>query len=266
MPAAQDAGSDRARCSAERFRQADLMRLSTRTSFGPPSPVRRAVLGAVAALAYSFPNAPAFASAALCERGRRQSPIDIDAPTKSALPPLRFDYRAGPLRLVNDGHTVRVRCANGSELGIGRDRYALQQFHFHLPGGDRIAGEDFALGMHFTHKSGSGQLLALVLLFRLGAESAAMAALLPHLPERGLPERTVAGQAVNPAAWLPAQHGYYAYDGSLTGAPCTEGVRWVVLKQPLELSAAQLARLTTLIPNNARPVQPRNGRAILESD
>jgi carbonic anhydrase len=211
-------------------------------------------------------GAPGPANAGLCEQGRRQSPINIVAPTRQALPPLQFDYRAAPLRLVNDGHTVRVRFANGSQVSVGRERYTLQQFHFHLPGGDRIGGEDFPMGMHFTHKSRSGQLMALVLLFRVGAQHPALAALLPHLPERGRPEQTVARQTVNAAAWLPPQHGYYAYDGSLTGPPCTEGVRWLVMKQPLELSAEQLARLKSLIPNNARPVQPLNGRQVLESE
>ena len=206
------------------------------------------------------------AHAGLCEQGRRQSPIDIVAPQRMALPPLQFDYRAAPLRLVNDGHTVRVRFANGSRLVVGKERCMLQQFHFHLPGGDRIGGEAFAMGMHFTHKSPSGQLMTLVLLFRVGAENPALAALLPHLSAPGEPEHTVAHQMVDAAAWLPAQRGYFVYDGSLTGPPCTEGVRWMVMKQPLQLSAAQLARLKSLIPDNARPVQPLNGRRILESE
>lgn len=211
-------------------------------------------------------GAHAEAHAGLCEQGRRQSPIDIVEPQRATLPVLQFEYRAAPLRLVNDGHTVRVRFGNGSRLVAGNDRYTLQQFHFHLPGGDRIAGEEFAMGMHFTHKSPSGQLVTLVLLFRVGSENAALAALLPHLPAPGEPEHTVAGQTADAAEWLPARRGYFAYDGSLTAPPCTEGVRWLVLKQAQQLSAGQLARLKALIPDNARAVQPLHGRRILESD
>ena len=206
------------------------------------------------------------AGAGLCDTGRRQSPIDIVAPTRTALPALQFDYRAAPLRLVNDGHTVRVRFANGSRLTAGRESYTLQQFHFHLPAGERIAGEAFAMAMHFTHKSRSGQLMALVLLFRLGADNPQLAALLPQLPGPGQPEKRLAGQTLNAVDWLPAQHGYYSYEGSLTGPPCTEGVRWLVLKQALELSPAQLARLQALIPRHARPVQALNGRRVFESE
>ena len=211
-------------------------------------------------------GAHAEAHAGLCEQGRRQSPIDIVEPQRAALPVLQFEYRAAPLRLVNDGHTVRVRFGNGSRLVAGNDRYTLQQFHFHLPGGDRIAGEEFAMGMHFTHKSPSGQLMTLVLLFRVGSENSALATLLPHLPAPDEPEHTVAGQTADAAEWLPARRGYFAYDGSLTAPPCTEGVRWLVLKQAQQLSAGQLARLKALIPDNARAVQPLHGRRILESD
>ncbi|MEI8327468.1 MAG: carbonic anhydrase family protein [Betaproteobacteria bacterium] len=225
----------------------------------------RAACCALAALPLLAQAAPAKPHVDLCERGQRQSPIDITATKQQALAPLQFDYRAAPLRIVNDGHTVRVRFANGSRLLIGRESLTLQQFHFHVTGGDRVRGEDFAMAMHFLHKSSAGQLVSLVVLFRLGAENAALAALLPSMPPRGQAERVVPALPVDPAQMLPREHGYYAYDGSLTAPPCTEGVRWIVLKTPLELSAAQVARLKQLFPNNARPVQPLNGRVVSES-
>lgn len=202
---------------------------------------------------------------AQCERGQRQSPIDIVAPQRSDLPVLQFQYRPAPLHLVNDGHTVRVRLANGSHLLMGRDKLTLRQFHFHIPGGDRLQGEEFPLAMHFLHKSQAGRLVSLVVLFRQGAENPALAALLPHMPAPGSGEQARAGVSVDPAALLPAGHGYYAYEGSETAPPCTEGVLWLVMKQPQELSAAQLARLGQLFPHNARPVQPLHGRVISAS-
>jgi carbonic anhydrase len=225
----------------------------------------RAACCALAALPLMVQASPAKPHGDLCERGQHQSPIDIVATQRQALPPLQFDYHPAPLRIVNDGHTVRVRFANGSRLLIGRESLALQQFHFHVTGGDRVRGEDFAMAMHFLHKSSAGQLVSLVVLFRLGAESAALAALMPSMPPRGKTEQVVPALQVDPALLLPQEHGYYAYDGSLTAPPCTEGVRWLVMKSPLELSAAQVARLKQLFPNNARPVQPLNGRVVSES-
>lgn len=50
--------------------------------------------------------------------------------------------------------------------------------------------------------------------------------------------------------------------GSLTTPPCNEEVSWQVLKQPVELSKAQLQAFRRLYPMNARPVQPLNGRTL----
>ena len=194
--------------------------------------------------------------------GPAQSQVDIVATTAAALPSLEFDYRPAPLRIVNDGHTVRVRLARGSRLRVGTQTLALSQFHFHVPGGDRIRGEDFPVAMHFLHKSASSQLVVLVVLFRLGAENEALAALLPRMPSRGEPERVVTQATADPGALIPSDRGYYAYDGSETAPPCTEGVRWLVMKQQLALSVAQLDTLKSLFPANARPVQPLNGRAV----
>jgi carbonic anhydrase len=222
-------------------------------------------IAAIVALCALVVPAACAAKPDLCAHGRRQSPIDIVAPTRVALPALAFDYRSASLRIVNDGHTVRVRFANGSRLSIGRQAATLQQFHFHLPGGDRIRGEEFPMGMHFLHKSTAGQLMAVVVLFRRGAENPALAALLPHMPLAGTAERSVPDGAANALGLIPPEHGYYAYDGSETAPPCTEGVRWLVMKQPLEMSTAQVDALRRLFPSNARAVQPINGRVVQES-
>ena len=147
-------------------------------------------------------GATAFAST--CDSGLRQSPIDITTTTRQQLPDLSFDYRTVPLKLADDGHTVRVRFAPGNQLHIGSQRYTLQQFHFHTPGGDRIAGENFLMAAHLLHKSSSGQLLALVVLFRVGAENPLLESLLPLIPARADGDHTLPGKTVDARALLPA--------------------------------------------------------------
>jgi carbonic anhydrase len=225
------------------------------------------VRGASAWLAWVLLVAPELASAenALCQTGRRQSPIDVVAPARQKLPALEFHYRPTALRIANDGHTARARFANGSQLMIGKETFTLQQFHFHTPGGDRIGGEEFSMAAHLLHKSKSGQLLALVVLFRQGAENPALAALWPHLPAHVDGDHTVANATADASDLLPVSHAYYRYQGSLTASPCTEGVTWLVMKQPLTLSAAQLAFWRTRFADNIRGPQSLLGRIVQES-
>jgi carbonic anhydrase len=52
--------------------------------------------------------------------------------------------------------------------------------------------------------------------------------------------------------------------GSLTEPPCTEGVRWIVMRTPVQMSRNQLETFGRLYEMNARPIQPVNGRLIKE--
>jgi carbonic anhydrase len=208
------------------------------------------------------------AHAAICDTGRRQSPIDIPAQAASRpkQPAMLTSYQPAPLRLANDGHTLRVRFAKAGELVLGHERYALQQFHFHTPGGDKLNGEAFEFAAHILHKGASGQLLAIVVPFRIGAESPLLAQVLPHIPPKVNGDHVIDKVQVNVDDLLPRKRSYYRYSGSLTDAPCTENVEWLVMKEPLTLSKAQLATWRSHFKDNMRGVNPLNGRPVLESD
>lgn len=70
---------------------------------------------------------------------------------------------------------------------------------------------------------------------------------------------------INPARLLPESAQYYTFMGSLTTPPCTEGVTWIVMKQPVQVSDEQIRIFSRLYRNNARPVQAANERLIKES-
>jgi carbonic anhydrase len=58
---------------------------------------------------------------------------------------------------------------------------------------------------------------------------------------------------------------YYRYNGSLTSPPCTEGVRWFIMNNPLKISKVHYLRFKqALKKNNNRPVQALNARIILK--
>ena len=57
---------------------------------------------------------------------------------------------------------------------------------------------------------------------------------------------------------------YYRYSGSLTTPPCTENVRWFVMKSIHTVSAKQRDQFVELIGEDARGLQPLNSRVVLE--
>jgi carbonic anhydrase len=209
---------------------------------------------------------PAYAA---CNRGREQSPVDIRGAHPADLPPLVFAYVVEPVRyVINNAHTIRVDYhdapGTGSALLVDGKRYQLTQFHFHRPSEELINGRRYAMVVHLMHAAADGEVAGVAVLVTAGKSSPAIGQLWKHLPQ-GEGQLAVPDLSINPSDLLPRARGYYAYTGSVTAPPCTEGVKWFVLKQPVELSAAQIAAFARLYPNDVRPPQPLNGRVVLES-
>jgi len=204
---------------------------------------------------------------ATCANGKRQSPIDIRDGARLALEPIRFDYKAAPLRIVDSGHTVQVNYAEGSSIVVAGERFELMQFHFHKPAEERIDGRAYDMVAHLVHRSLDGRLAVVAVLFEAGEQpNAFIDALWPHLPLEAGREVMPADVAIDINAMLPEARSYYTYMGSLTTPPCSEGVLWLVLKAPVPVSREQVGVFGRLYAMNARPVQPANGRLIKESN
>ena len=202
---------------------------------------------------------PAFAT---CELGKLQSPIDIRGAKAAALPPIRFDYRAGKPSIVDNGHTIQVNLAPGSAIEVGSERYEMRQFHFHKPSEEKIDGQAHDMVVHLVHRDAAGNLAVVAVLLDRGGENPLLAALWQHLPKTKAQEVRL-DLDLDTTALLPAERGYYTFLGSLTTPPCSENVRWFVLKRPTTLGESQLATFGKLYESNARPVQPLHDREIL---
>ncbi len=202
---------------------------------------------------------------ATCSGGKRQSPIDIRDGIKVALDPVQFDYQLATFRVIDNGHTVQVNVAPGSGLEVMGQRYELQQFHFHRPSEERIDGRQFDMVVHLVHKSLEGRLAVVAVLLERGAVQPLLQQVWANLPlERGDEVRARGTLDLNQL--LPTERGYFTYMGSLTTPPCSEGVLWLVLKQPVQVSPDQIAIFARLYPMNARPIQSASGRLIKESN
>ena len=95
-----------------------------------------------------------------------------------------------------------------------------------------------------------------------GAANAAIAPVLEDPPDRE-GEETEPATVIDADGLLPDVRLTYRYDGSLTTPPCSEGVRWMVMTEPVTWSAEQLATFTDLYDGSNRPVQPLGDRVEL---
>lgn len=209
---------------------------------------------------------------ATCGNGKAQSPIDIKASAVSKLPEIALQFKPADLKIihsehqadgVNNGHTIQVNYSDGDTLTIGDQKYALVQYHFHGPSEHTVNGKHFPMEMHLVHQSSDKKLAVLGVFIAEGAKTnAAFEPIWANLPKTKGAETHYGNIKVDVNQMLPASRTTYRYDGSLTTPPCSEGVKWIVFTDPIELSAAQIGKFKELIKSNNRPTQPLNGRAI----
>jgi carbonic anhydrase len=225
------------------------------------------------------------------EVGTRQTPVNIETAkaTPAFLSDLRFTYADTAFEVENTGHVIEVMYETGSSLsfasrsnGIGvctlqaaessADSYQLVQFHFHAPSEHTIDGNSYDLELHLVHQNSLGELAVVGVLFSKGTDPTPLLDdLMLNAPTKE-GSTTVGTRRINISQLLPADRTYYSYSGSLTTPPCSEGVRWFVMKTPLAVSPFALNRIHSLIsgfegyegfPNNNRPTMPLNGRSVL---
>jgi carbonic anhydrase len=203
---------------------------------------------------------------ATCRAGQTQSPIDVRGAKSVELPPIQFDYQPSPLHIVNNGHTIQVNYAPGSSITVGDQTYQLVQFHFHHPSEERVDGKRFDMVAHLVHATSSGAFAVVAVLFVTEeANQPFIASLWQHLPAQEGPEQKFDNAVIDVADLLPFEHGYYTFTGSLTTPPCTENVRWFVLKSPQLIAKSQADAFGKIYSSNARPLQPLNQREVLAS-
>jgi carbonic anhydrase len=202
---------------------------------------------------------------AKCSTGTRQSPIDIRGGVNVDLDPVQFDYRGSGFNVVDNGHTVQVNIAGGNSIEVMGRRYELVQFHFHRPSEERINGRQFDMVAHLVHKDPEGRLAVVAVLLDRGSAHPLVQNVWNNLPlEKGDEVATRATMDLNDL--LPKDRRYYTYMGSLTTPPCSEGVLWMVMQQPVTISNEQIAVFSRLYPMNARPIQSAAGRLIKQSN
>ncbi len=200
----------------------------------------------------------------VCAIGKTQSPINIEDQITLMGPaePIRFNYQPSDGTVLNNGHTIQVDLNGDNYIVVRGTEYKLIQFHFHHPSEERVNYKSFAMVAHLVHKSAAGQLAVVAVLLDSGTANSLVNNVWTYMPlGEGDRVRMPLG-LVDMTALLPTDQRYYQFMGSLTTPPCSENVLWMVLKQPQTISRDQIRLFSQLFPNNARPVQPVNGRVI----
>ena len=200
----------------------------------------------------------------MCSKGRNQSPIDLRGFIEAELAEIPYTDNGSWQGIINNGHTIQVNVSPGSTIEIDGMTFSLLQFHFHSPSENLLEGKSFPLEAHFVHKNPKGDLAVVALLFEYGPENKVIQRLWEKIPENA-GEKAKIEPTFRPYDLLPDKRDYYRFNGSLTTPPCSEGVRWIVLKSHATVSRQQVERFKKVMhhPNN-RPVQPINARPILK--
>jgi carbonic anhydrase len=203
---------------------------------------------------------------AACKLGKNQSPIDIQSATPNKLDPIKFNYKNSPLKIIDNGHTIQANYASGSSISIKGKEYHLIQVHFHQPSEEKINGKAYPMDAHLVHKGEDGKLAVVAVLMKEGQHNDFLQTLWENIPQQKEKEIAVENVNINLEKFLPEKKSYYAFTGSLTTPPCSEGVNWMVLNTPVEMSSEQIGSFGKYYNHNARPVQPLNDRTILVSE
>jgi carbonic anhydrase len=205
-------------------------------------------------------------SYALCEKGRFQSPIDLRDGVGVDLPPISFEFKPSLFKVTDTGKTLELSYNNGGSFTVLGNVYRLSHIEFRHPAEERINGRTHGMSLQMHFRDAQGRMAAVsVLLNPTGKENPFIQTVWNHIPLLRNEPISPPDVLLDLGRVLPRDLAYYTYMGSLTSPPCTEGVTWYVLKNPVDISSEQAQIFGRLYPSNVRPIQAGNSRLIKES-
>ena len=194
-----------------------------------------------------------------CKIGYNQSPINIDFNAKNEQyivknDDLKFSYSSSGVTKEQDSHGAKFSFDRKDFMILRKREYYLQAIQFHHPSEHKINGEDQILEMQIFHKSDNEQVAVLAVFVKLGKESPEFNKLIALLENN----KKDVWSDFNVGKVLNKNDKIFFYDGSLTTPPCTEGIKWFVMKTPIEMSQIQVDKIIRLALKgivNVRPLQ-----------
>ena len=203
---------------------------------------------------------------ALCGSGKSQSPINIDPKTVMAAQnrSIKFNYgHITPETIHNTGNFIQVDVGAGTNINVDGSQFELKHLQIHMPSENTYNNEHFAMEIEFVHENKEKQLAYVSMMADVGKANRTLTKLLQQVPMQAGESKALAPNSLRNMEMKKRLANYYRYNGSMTTPPCTEGVRWFILKQPLTLSAEQQQKFKQVIKQASnRPIQDLNARIV----
>jgi carbonic anhydrase len=158
------------------------------------------------------------------------------------------------LDMVNDcnNHQLKLRFPANQWLKVARKPYRLSEVRFHEPGETAVNGKRPPMALQLVHLSPETNFLIIEVPVVVGKENPTIKTLWERIPYPGK-EIQVPFIQINVMDRFP---------GSLTAPICNEPVQWYLMKNPIEMSEAQINQYRKYYRNTARPLQPLNNRPL----
>ncbi len=192
-----------------------------------------------------------------CATGNKQSPIDISAKTPMQSFGLNLLYGVSSGLMTDLNLSAHFNIEGDHTMVLESSKFRLKEIHFHSPSEHTINGLKYPLEFQFTHSDANGKTSILTTFVEKGKNNVEYDKLISSLSKQNAQRDFSELKLKN---LLPNEQKYWRYSGSMTTPPCSEGIDWVVLAKPMELSESQIESFRSVHTNNARPIQPANNR------
>lgn len=186
-----------------------------------------------------------------CEMGTSQSPIDLSGAEGVDLANPSFAYKKGEAKIEDNGHAVVFTPDTENTVKLEDTTWTLKQMHYHTPGEHSIDGKKSLAEVHLVHQDEGDHYMVVGLMIKGGASKDTWSF-----------ARESESAVIDWASLLPDDLTTVRYKGSLTTPPCSEGVQWVLMTSPVEVTDETLTALKSRHAGNNRPVQPTGDRVI----
>ena len=227
-----------------------------------------------------------------CDAGTQQSPIDIIPSQASGGADLAAPVWECAGKPCDTAPSDSIKIAyNGRYLELtdfSADKSPklkttgdeLQAIRFHTPSEHAIDGAFFDMEVQLLHGASSDEIKTIVSIFFQSGGGDSTPKWMENIADvispchlsvmrttckiTDVPHHLTSSVSVG-AVVLNAQvqlvH-HYEYMGSLTTPPCTEGVKWLVAREPQTMNQVDWTSIAALIGKNNRQLQPRNSRIV----